>query len=123
MWKFSNARGLRMALIPCICLGARTERLLCFALFYTGVGYCIVCSCIGLSTTFIQINEMGSTLSVYLPQPFWSWWLFLTSTFMRFITSNEYIAPDVYIVETVVEAGFAGSTLEDIEEERPEIGW
>ena len=47
----------------------------------------------------------------------------LTSTFMRFITSNEYIAPDVYIVETVVEAGFAGSTLEDIEEERPEIGW
>lgn len=65
-----------MALIPCICLGARTERLLCFALFYTGVGYCIVCSCIGLSTTFIQINEMSSTLSVYLPQPFWSWWLF-----------------------------------------------
>lgn len=42
---------------------------------------------------------------------------------MRFITSDEYIAPDVYIVEAIVETGFAGSTLEDIEEERPEIGW
>ena len=42
---------------------------------------------------------------------------------MSFIISDEYIAPDVYIVEAIVEIGFAGSTLEDIEEERPEIGW
>ena len=87
------------------------------------MGCCVVCSCIGLSTTFIQINEIGSTLSVYLPRPFWSLWLLLISTFMRFIISDEYIAPDVYIVEAIVETGFAGSTLEDIEEERPEIGW
>lgn len=29
---------------------------------YSGVGYCVVYSCLGLSTTFIQINEINSTL-------------------------------------------------------------
>lgn len=37
MWKFSNARGLRMALIPCICLGARTLVVFCPILYGCGV--------------------------------------------------------------------------------------
>lgn len=121
MWKFSNARGLRMALIPCICLGART-----LAVFYPTLYRCGVLHRLFLHRSFHNLHtdkrDRLHTFCLFTPTIL-ELWLFLISTFMRFITSDEYIAPDVYIVEAIVETGFAGSTLEDIEEERPEIGW
>ena len=40
--------------------------ILCISLHYTGVGYYIVYSCTGLSTTFYRIDEIGSTLSIFI---------------------------------------------------------
>ena len=51
MWKLSNARGLRMALIPCICLGART-----LAVFYPTLYRCGVLRRLFLHRSFHNLH-------------------------------------------------------------------
>lgn len=125
MWKFSIAREQRIALIPCIRIGVVTRSVsLPYAIRVWGIASFIY-SCTGLSTTFIQID--GEELHTFC--------LFMYNhsgargktlrllTNMYFAKQEGYIAPEVDVLEVVVECGFAGSTLEDIEEERPEIDW
>ena len=86
----------------------------------TGVGHCIVYSCIGLSTTFLEINGNHlHTFCFYTNPPH------RRCYGIRLLTMEKlnYIAPDIEVIDVAVEQGFAQSnTLEGINRNEP-LDW
>ena len=90
-------------------------------LLYTGVGHCIVYSCIGHSTTFDQINgNQLHTFFIYNNRLIRGWWA--SRMLMKQQEFQTYLAPTAEVQLIVVERGFIGSMLED-PFEQPEQGW
>lgn len=42
---------------------------------------------------------------------------------MKQTEQNEYLSPEIEVLEMSVEQGFSGSNLENIEEEKDPIDW
>ena len=67
MWKFSELREKRMALISCIAM-----RLCTFCActsYYPSVGHCIVCFSSGIPQPSSRHSKINSTLSFYINPP------------------------------------------------------
>ncbi len=72
MWKFSELREKRIALISCIVMWLCTT-LVHTPPYYPSVGHCIVCFSSGLSTTSIMIDENQiHTFFLYITHRCWS---------------------------------------------------
>lgn len=42
---------------------------------------------------------------------------------MTKFTKNDYLAPELEVLEAIVEQGFGGSNMENIGEEKDPVGW